>query len=426
MPILDLNNNYKTKEEFVEKKPHRSQEELKTSIIYNREQPLENIIRYPKGSKWEVSYFLQIRDLNDTLTQPDVNLPATVQKYNRIDKLILYIQSAIQQDNIESITGEALINAGFLPNVNDVFLATLTGGREAIFIITEVQNRTYNLHYAYLCTFKIFCFAEDNERIYNDILTKVMKTYVYDKEHLLDYSAPIILSSDYKSKLDLKVSFEEVRDYYFRTFVNYEKNVIALRTKSSVYVDTFLTEFIYRIINQSDLLIMSKLNNVDVNFREKVPYTIWDAIINRNPKLLKLCVKDIGFKYTPSGYLDLIIKNMNYLGINFIASPLGTLEEANIPIDDISKPKTQDYQLPINNERRSYVVSEDVYELSNNCVGLLDKVLVDYLECRMIKLEELEILINQYCMWDTRDQFYLIPILLVLIKDSINNTFKSL
>lgn len=428
MPILDINNDYDSdKSQIVKDKPLRTQEELKTSILYNKEHDLKTIIRYPKGSKWEVNYFLQIRDINDTLSPPDINLPPTVQKYNRINKLILYIQTPIEQDTIEDISGEGLINAGFLPNVNDVFIATLTGGREAIFIITEVTNRTYNLHYAYKISFKIFCFAEDNPNIYNDIVIKVMKNYTYDKDHLLDYSAPIILSSDYKAKLDLRNSLEDVIDYYFRYFVNYEKNVIALKTSASIYVDTLLTDFIFKVINQSDNLIMNKLNYVAIDFRDKIPYTIWDVIINRNTKLLKLCTKNLGFKYSPSGCGDIIQRNMHYIGINFIVDKLSSVgSELDIPIVDISTEKTSDFRPPINKDRQSYVVSEDVYELSNNCVGLLDKVLIDYLECKLLKSEELEVLINQYTMWDTREQFYLIPILIVLIKDAINNTFQSL
>lgn len=426
MPILDLNNDYETKEEFVEKKPFRSPEELGTSTLFHKEKPLDTIIRYPKGSKWEVSYFLQIRDINDTLVQPDVNLPATTQKYNRIDKLILYIQSAINQDNIENISGEALINAGFLPNKDDVFLATLTGGREAIFIITEVQNRTYNLHYAYLVNFKIFCFAEDNPRIYNDILNKVMKSYVYDKDYLLDYSAPVILASDYKSKLDLKIVLEDTIDYYFKMFVNRDKNVIALRTTTSVYVDTFIVDFIFKIINQSDYNVLSKLNNIAIDFREKVPYTIWDAILSRNPGILKLCVKDIGFKYHPAGYQDLLLRNMYYLDIHFIANRLDGTAEGNIPLEDISNPRPADYYPPTNFNSKSYAVSEDVYNMVRDSNYILDKLLVDYLEGKMINIDELFILINQYTYWETREQFYLIPILIVLIKDAINNTFKSL
>lgn len=427
MPILELNDYYETKEDIVEKKPLRTQEELQTSILYNKEKDLKTIIRYPKGSKWEVNYFLQIRDVNDTISPPDINLPPTVQKYNRINKLIIYIQSAIEQDAIEDITGEGLINAGFLPNVNDVFLATLTGGREAIFIITEVTNRTYNLHYAYRINFKIFFFVEDNKNVYNDLINKVMKNYVYDKDHLLDYSAPIILNSDYKAKINLRQSLEEIIDYYFRHFVNYEKNVIALKTTTSVYVDTLLTDFIFKVINQSDNLIMSKLNYLAIDFRDKIPYTIWDVIINRNVKLLKLCVKNLGFKYTPGGSADIIQRNMHYLGINFVVNKISSLEnELEIPVIDISTEKTADFQPPVNKERQSYVVSEDVYELSNKCVGLLDKVLIDYLECKLLKTEEVETLISQYTMWDTREQFYLIPILIVLVKDAINNTFQSL
>lgn len=427
MPILEVDKKFNTKEEFKEEKPFRSQEELKTSIIYNKEQPLDNIIRYLKGSKWEVSYFLQIRDVNDTLVPLDTNLAATVQKYNRIDKLILYVQSAISQDEINSVTGEAVINAGFLPNVNDMFIATLVGGREAIFIVTEVNNRTYNLHYAYLVSFKIFAFTDTDVSMYNNLLHKVMKEYTYDKDHLLDFSAPVILKSDYKHKLNLKDSYNDLVDYYFRHFVNHEKNVIALKTTTSAYVDTFLTDFLYKVINRDEHPIMSKLNLIDIDYRDKIPYTIWDVIINKNTRLLKYCNGDLGFIPHMSGYVDVIIRNMHYLNIEFIVGPLPTKQgELYIPIIDISTPKSVDYKIPSDEKKKSYVVGEDVYNLSKHSNFLVEKMLLDYLQDKMLDMEELSILIDQYSSWPTRDQFYLIPILLVFIKDAIQHTFKSL
>ena len=128
----------------------RTQEELKTSLLFSSDRDLKNITAEVKGMKWEVDYFMQIRDINDQTALPDIQLNKNVQKYNKINNLILFVQNAITQDAPSNLSGEAYINAGIVPNVNDVFRATLTGGREAMFLVSEVQNNTYNLHRCFL------------------------------------------------------------------------------------------------------------------------------------------------------------------------------------------------------------------------------------------------------------------------------------
>lgn len=427
MPILDIEDDYKTVEEKQETRVFRTQEEMKTSTLFHKEKPLQDIISFIRGMKWSVDYFLQIKDINEEFNLPDPNLPPTTQKYHRINKLVMHVQSAITQDNIENISGEAIINAGFLPNVYDIFLAELTGGRQAIFSITEVQTRTYNLHQAYYVTFKIHCFVDTEERIYNDILNKVMKEYVYDKDHLLDFSAPVILQSDYKSKIKLKDSLPELLEYYLLNFVNYDKNVIALPTETNIYVDTLLTNFLFKIINTTDHHLLSKLTNLELDLYKTIPTTIWDVIINRDPKMLKRAEMNLGFKYTPFTYDNVITKKMNALGISYTVGKLDDYSRSvKPPIKDITTAKDESFQFPVAQEGRKYVVSESVYNLTGSYTGSIEQLLVDYLHSNIIDVSKLEEPLRNYTSWNTMDQFYLIPILMVLVKDASSQTFKSL
>lgn len=496
MPILEIDEKdkiYKTVQERKENKPFRTQEEMKTSVLFNKEAPLETIIRYPRGMNWEIDYFLQIRDLNDELIALDINLTPSVQKYNRINKLNLKLQTAISQDQIDSVSGEAIINAGFLPNMFDMFLATLMGGRQALFMVTDVQTRTYNIHKAYYVSFKIFSFVDDKPEIYNDLINKVMKEYVYDKDHLLDYSAPVILAQDYKTKLSLKDTLPEITDYYMEKFVNHDKRVIALPTNTSIYVDPYLNSFLFKIINHTDQEVFDKLQNIELSVTNNTPYTIWDLIIDRNTKMLKRCNRNIGFKYHAYGLTQVMTKTMNYLGINFIATPLQDGESSSIsntniqgshgnghnydtkywghyhpstpdnrfdkteppPYDhnkvcpdncdsyhntstdvnsatvsniiDISlNPKPEGFISPLGEGERLYVLSSNFYNQVEGSYSLIEKLLMLYLSGHMIPADELQTLIDQYMYWDTIDQYYLLPILLVLVKEAVANTFKSL
>lgn len=413
-----------------ETRKFKTSDDTKTSMLFNKEVPIENIIKYPRGMKWTVDYFNQIRSINDDINNPDINISPTIQKYKRINKLVLVLQSAITQDNVENIQGEAIINAGFLPNDGDAFIATIAGGRQAIFIIQEPQTRSYNLHKAYYVNFKLFAFVDTNPELYNDMLRKTMKEYVYDKDHLLDYGAPIILQQDYKGKLSLRESLDDLREYYLDKFINTSKSVISLPTKSSIYVDTMLNNFLYKIINLTEDTRTSKLQNVVLDDSSDKIFTVFDVILKRDKKLIKRAIKDIGFKYRAHSLNVIVNRNMNYLGINFFASELK--EQNNdvykIPEDiiDISLPKEKDYSDPIDLTNRKYVFSNNFYTESRGNLSIIEKLTYDYLEGNVLNIEDINKLVNEYMSWETIDQFYLIPILMVLIKDSLANSFRSI
>jgi len=428
MPIVDINS-IGGKVPSIQNgdlRVYRTTEEIKTSTLFDKDKSLDSIIQFVSGMDWTVDYFLQIRDINDTVQPPDVNVPATQQKYNRINKLILKLQSPISQDDPQNITGEAIINSGFIPNNGDAFLATLTGGRETIFVIDNIETKTYNLHEAYYVTFKLFTFLDNSSLIYNDLVNKTMKEYTYDSDHLLDFSAPIILASDYKKKIELKNVIPELIDYYIMSFTHPEKNLLALPTTSGVYVDTLLTDFLFKIIDVTSDIDIANMTRIDVDLSNEIKYTIWDAIIKRDIGMLKRAQRNIGFKYTPQTVSNVTMRHTSYLGINFV---VGLLTDANTEtvIDYVQLgDATSVTDKPIKIKDNSYVLSDNLYDLNLTGCGVVEELLVQYLKGEVIDSVKLDTLLSEYYMWDTIEQFYLIPLLIVFVKDTVNNTFTSL
>lgn len=552
MAILDLNKRNviaESRPENIENRKYLSQEELGTSTLFSKDHSLDHISQYISGMKWTVTYFLQLRNMNDELVQLDPRIAATIQKYHRINKLEIYLQNGIDQANITNIEFEAVINAGFLPNKHDIILAELTGGREALFTLKEIDVRKYSLHDAYWCTFKLLTFIDtDNADLYNNLIYKTVKEYVYDKNHLLDYSAPIILQSDYKRKLNLKDTFKEITDYYLDNFIDIDTCVLCPPTNVSKYTDIYLTDFLFSIVETTDHPEMSKIVRIDKSGLKKHPLTIWDAILRRDITMLKRLERKIGFTYNPYTYTDYNLRSFNMLGINFIASVLGkeskpvkpdykdistydnffpkedtevdnndnaviednnilqttnivdnnvnnetvtdntniktdtedittdntdtitgtidnenTEDNGNVDNPDVEDLPTEDnntednittddtttedndnnnnndviidnpdvlkepvYENPIKTQDDSYVVSNSMYDLIDKDMGILERNLKKYLLGELCDSNEIDIMVDQYHMWSTRDQYYCIPILLVLIKDSILHTYKQL
>lgn len=429
MAILDIDNldidtvdtsNVKTDYLF------KSNAELKTSTLFNKDHDLDTIVNYVAGEKWTVDFFTQIKGVNEEPILPDINVPVSRLKYNRINKLIINIQTPIEQNNPNDITGEAIINAGFPPNYGDVFIATLTGGKEAIFIINELTKKTYNNHEAYSAVFKLHIFLDKDGVFYRDLVFKTSKVYYYDKNHILDYSAPIILAEDYKNKIDLKRYPDILATHYFKHMINKEKGVIAPPTVTSIYVDTLLNNFIYKIINRDEVLAMNKITEVSVDLSDKISYTVWDAILGRDLNMLGMAERAVGFKFTPTANIDVNARQISYLGISFIATAL----EGHTPIvpeyKDIKIATSDIIEVPKSDNEDNYIFSTAFYDQDIVNCGLLEKLLLQYLRGEKVDSDKLHILLNQYMYWDTIDQYYLIPILILLVKDSVQFTFSSL
>ena len=97
-----------------------------------------------------------------------------------------------------------------------------------------------------------------------------------------------------------------------------------------------------------------------------------------------------------------------------------------IEIDNPIVIKEPVYETPIKIPDDAYVISNNMYDLIDQDMGILERNLKKYLLGDLCDSNDIDIMVEQYHMWSTRDQYYCIPILLVLIKDSILNTYKQL
>lgn len=428
MPILDLNDENKTPtEQIVLPEDGRvlyTDTDLKTSTLFNKDHDIETIVRYISGSKWEVSYFLQLIDVNDQLHIPDVNVPNTLLKYNRINNLILYLESGLDQTNPQDLSGTCKINAGFLPNYGDAFIATLIGGREALFYITEVKKQRYSLNEIYEVEFKLLEFLDVDSVLYRDLIYKTVREYSYDKNFLYDNSAPILLNQDYKKKLDLKEVRSDLIHYYFTTMVNGNKNIISPPVNSGVWLDTFITDFIFNIVDITEVPSVGKISRI--SYQGDVKYNILTAIIERDANMLRLIEKDIGFRTVPyfNGYPT--VRALGYLNIEYVVDKVDDLTRVDIDIATNERVKPSDYVDYVSNTDNTYIFSNNFYSLNRSNCNLFEQCILDYINGSLISMDNLELLIKDYMLWDYIDQFYKIPILIVLIQDHIKNSYSSL
>lgn len=408
-----------TEEDVVEEHTYVTQEELQTSTLFNKDVPLDTITANISGMDWEVSYFLQLRGVNEEPQLPDINVSATVLKYNRVSKLIIKLQDAIDQTNPEEITGTAIVNAGFIPNYGDPFIATLTGGREAVFVVTEIKKNTYNLHNTFNIVFKLHVFLDRESVFYNDLVFKTMSEYVYDKNYLADFSAPIILRAEYHEKIELRKVPNQLLEYFMTYMVNEENRVIAIPTDSSIYIDTLLNTFLYKIINHDDHSGLMKLNKISLILESKD--SVWDVLLKRDISLLKRVDRDLGFKYTPASISNPNARHASYLGIKFITDKT----EIQLIVNYLLNEDAGTHTAPIV-PGSTYIFSEAFYLQDTVNATEFENLVLQYLRGEIIDSDILDKYVREYYLWPREQQFYLIPILILLVKNALSTTYSNL
>ena len=535
-------------------KPHmrefKTPEELQISTIYNNDNKLNDIVNYISGMKWSVTYFSQVLNIGETTRTPDKNIPVTSQQYRRINNFQLVLSSGLDQSSPENITGNAVVNMGISPLKDDVFMAMLTGGRKAIFIVTMVEMKKYNLHKVFDIEFKLFKFLDDDVDLYNMLIKKTVKELEFNRNHISEHTTPILEVKDMEDRRMLNSKLSEMTKHYLNNFVHPKSNVIAIPvTSKSTYTDTMLNDFILDIVETENLPEFLRLNRFDLK-DNKINYTIWDVLTQRDISLLKRCDKYMKYEYRhvdmsndadrllcyvgnlyrvvkanedtvnlpenvidisqfeetygksrnakyemvdlqpsipvkpeepetptipddnnepvtlpsfpdednipvtlpsfPDKDLELLpilekpeMKQVNdqFLGSMFSIGKHKTSKPKTVKIEEEVKPEEEDevlkkvkfidsdgkeYLFPIIDKDNCYVFNKTLYQLQYGKLSPIEELVVQYLKKEVINKDKLFTFVEQYYNWSTIEQYYLIPVLMLLIKDYLYNTFKDL
>jgi hypothetical protein len=278
----------------------------------------------------------------------------------------------------------------------------LTGGRSAIFLVNTVEVKTYNLRDAYFLSYSLFTFLDNNNvEKYNDLVYKTVNQFVYDKEHLLDFSAPIILSTDYKRKLNLKQELTTLTKFYCKKFIDIETNLFILPTLTSKYYDSYISNFIFKIIDITQVPEIVKVSRVHDNLA-KEEYSIWDVLINRDISMLSLVNKKLWYRVVINNN-NPVLRSLGYIGVNFI---LDKVDNNTLNINPITNTLATIDQ-PVNQvvDDRHYVLTDKFYSKDKVNASVFEKLVINYLEGNILNVNELETYINNYETWNTENQF---------------------
>lgn len=431
MPLLDEDEDriaITSYDKIDEKHNYQNKDDLQLHILNTKDLEVESITNFISGSIWTVDFFTQIVDINTATVSSDINVDPTLLKYNRINNLEIIVTSPLDQTD-EIITGEGIINSGIIINTGDCFIASLTGGRVAIFNITSSKLGTYNLRNVYMVNYEVkhFLDTDTGNRVYNDLLVKTMKNYVYDKDMDTHTNPRVIVSEDYKFKTDIKTYIKNILDFYTKKFLSRDKKLLLPPTKSSIYYDQYLSQFIFRILDIKDNEKLISIQRLEQDIDESL-YTVYNLLLDRNVENIDSVDKDMGWKIlsTPKGYA--INRNLFYLSINFTTQ----LTNIKLNVDYIEDSIEKDHTAPVIkiSTDTSYILSNNFYNFLKDKdltkLSYFERMVINYLNRKSNENDDIILALKEYKYWTTEQQFYLLPILILLLKDTIRNNMITL
>lgn len=391
-----------TVQEVPERRTFVSKENMQTAALFNNDTPLVSIQNIIGGKKWIVDYFIQIRDINTNTNPPDINLPASVQQYNRIDKTVLYVQNAIEQTGDPgTMIGTAYINIGTVVSQDDVFKAVMLGGRDVILRITSVDKQNYNLHDVYLISFVVFNYIDTDPSIYNNIVLKVNKTYVFNDNFLYDHGAPIILKDEYLKKINLADTIPILCNHYFNKFTNNKYKILGYEKDGNIHHDQYLYEFIRTIISTDDYSGLPNLTTYDFGRVDNI-YNLWDGLLRKSATVIKSTNIHLGFTNS----------NITVALAPPVLRELAQFDGLYI-IGDVAD--------------ATYIFSEAWYTMVSSVdMSLFEQSVMTFVNDGYINIDDMNTLIDTVKTRTDEDQYYFIPILILLIKNAISKTFSVL
>lgn len=376
---------------------------------------IDGYVKYIDGLNLEVDYFSFIRGSNGENTLLDIS--DLTQQYIHVKQLLLKITTPIPDGvNYAGISIDGILDANVVPAENDLAIVRLPNGLVGIFKISINENRSYITRKIYDIKLTFLYFKKDNMDYYTNLLSKVKKVYVYDKSYITSNSAPIILESTYRNKIEVRNTYIDLLNQFISLFT-YEKVISVLVTNGRLF-DVNMQNIIIPML-EGDAYSKLKVIDSDCN-----SVNVVTSILKKNKKIDNInryyevvdVVYDISLAHTISLISGNVDNTIHIISDEITIVPNGGVASTIIP---------NNYRTGTTN---LYLFSNAFYNGFDGLeeLSLLETSLSRYMDNEIIPFEDIMLIVNDISNWSTLEQYYYIPFVLLLLNYFNLNTYDRM
>lgn len=431
--------------------PNVREQPYRTIAVDSKFEPPTMLLTHVEGSKWIAKeYYSQFLTQDNEPAAQEFDRPEVYQQYLRIRDLELRVTSALSpsqdpESKEFTVIGTATLFPGIIPANGDVFIADTGDGRAGIFVVGEIRQLSMLRNTVYEINYELKDYV--TQELLDDLRAKISKDVTFVKDFYKYGKNPLLIDSELSIYNQLKTFKAQLPVTYFDLFYNSDFSTLLIPEQDFPTYDPFLTEAMMRLVDKDvhrkwrEVRILNRDDN-----QRMVIGTLWDALLQHDDEILNYANFQLRLVSSQIFSGQPRFSSVRYSGVARVYYPLldsrpnlGDIRPAtdrtfSRPVDlDVVVADTLDglgypdvkYSTiqPIKPVAIDgyYVLSKAFYDVTYTEMSLLEIMVTAYLDKRPVGIIPLLKLCKASTYWNRLEQFYYIPILLLLLHASIGD-----
>jgi hypothetical protein len=446
--------------------PEIQPKDYKSVVVNVAQDPVQSLITYTNGYAWTCVYYSQVINSGNDLKALDPSQPKAYQQYRKIKDFQIKVEDPLSESQDEktklmTVNGTGMVLNGIVPEAGDMFIASAGTGNTGLFVINKTDRKSYFTDSVFEIEYSLLGYLTDpitSQRV-NDLEDKVIETLYYNKLYNQYKKSELLTTDQYLTQESLQRKLRELINFFFDEFWAHGYQNITVPRQSFPIYDSFVERFLRRILDTTDNYnFMSKrvpFTNYDCGLEEP---TVFNVLINRNASFLSKCKTAMGLASTAYFAGNALLLSIAYSGLAYVVYPSlpsinpGVLENDPMtywgysfdgPLANMKSALTNECaglplsQHHLHNElivynatnvagenipivkpaffEQTYVFSPDFYRQSG-LLSVLEAQTLAYINRQELNPGLVNLLATDYINWTKFDQFYYIPVIILLIK----------
>ena len=420
MPIVTNDENQQNNEEEPVKDPVAVDDEYQGIAVDAGKHDIESLLVHIEGSPWTVTYFSQMLDGDSQANALQLDLAPAYQQYTRINQFELKVNDPLDQEMNEdtgsmTVTGGATIYPFVIPNQGDMFIADIGNGKDGLFTIKSVQRMTIMRETCHEVTYEMVNEITDVYR--EDLASKTIKTVHFKKDFLVKGQNPMLITDEANLVERIEEHQKKLVSRYLNMFFNREYRTLLVPEKNKTTYDHFLVRSFKKVFDYNDHPLLREVDTMNCDGDDAMHnYTIWDCLLNMDNMLFPMVQRKMKSVYTDYFVHLSVFRGIAFSGIEKMVYPDEPPTQDTVPLlDDGDADTPLIHPLDVD---EYYVFSEAFYEDLTN-PSTLEIETLKAINGEALNHTKLDELATQSIEWGKLEQFYYLPVLLILLKVSL-------
>lgn len=331
----------------IDTPPQITKPEFRGIAIDTEVIPETALITHVQGSPYSVTYFRQVLSEDSGLSGTGAGITTSYQQYCRIFDMVLMVTSELSYSQATdtkdgTYTGSATVYPFLIPNEGDQFIGELGNGKRGIFEITSTRRLSVYKQTCHDVEFKLV--RDATEVTVLELERKTIQTFYYDKSFLDHGQNPLLFEEEYELINTLRRQYVALVKRYIGMFFSREFSTILVGGQTETTYDPKMVRFLQHMLSVYEAPEMAYIRSLNTDCDPGLDTTsMWDALIQRNPSVVSQAYTRVGTVSVLNFSNNPMLESIRYSGISRVVYPFDML--TSIDMSHSYRPMTPTSQL---------------------------------------------------------------------------------